>query len=119
MALGVGEGARLHQQRLEPDEHLPRHDLEPALGLVRRVERIHGIAQRLDASESLGPDQPRRVEAQGSQVVLCRLDRLQEGHHQLLDRRDDLAFPPPSPSSSSSPRAYCASASRRLLSMPL
>ena len=62
--LGVGEGARLHQQRLEADEDLPRHDLEAALGLVGRVERVHGVAQGLDAGEPRRAEQPGRVEAQ-------------------------------------------------------
>ena len=51
VALGVGEYARLHQQRLETDEHLARHDLKAALCVVGGVDRIHRVTQRLDKSE--------------------------------------------------------------------
>ena len=61
--VGIGEGTRLHQQGLEPYEHLPCHDFEAPLGLIRCVERVHGVAQGLDAVEALGRDQPHRAEA--------------------------------------------------------
>ena len=47
MSFSVDERARLHEERLEAREHLPRHDLEPALRFIRAVERIHGVPQRL------------------------------------------------------------------------
>lgn len=54
VALCIGKGARLHQQRLESDKHLASHDLEPASRLVRRVERVHGIPQGFYAIEPGG-----------------------------------------------------------------
>ena len=87
----VGKGARLHQQRLEADEHLSRHDLEPALCFIGGVERIHGIPQCLDPVEAGRALKPDRVEAEGPQVVLGGLDRLEQRRHQFLDRGHDGA----------------------------
>ena len=117
VALGVGEGARLHQQRLEADEHLPRHDLEPALRLVRGVERVHGISQRLDpvkpwSRHGAVPDRtPSPCRCFSAASMACT--------RAATSSSMGATMPPPPPPSSSSPRAYCASASRRLLSMPL
>ena len=102
---------------LKRDEDLPGHDLEAALGLVGGVERVHGVAQGLDAVEARRADQARRVEAEPEQMLLRRLDGLEQGRHQFLDGGHDVARRRRRPSSS--PRAYWASASRRLLSMPL
>ncbi len=120
VAFGIDEDSRLPQQGLEPREYLPRHDLEPAFGLVGRAERIHGIAHSLDASRtpwprsavpgrsprlacgSLSPQSPPRVPAP------------------TLRWAPTIPRPPSPPSPSSfSPRAYCASAALRLLSIPL
>ena len=89
VALGIGQRARLHQQRLEADEHLPRHDLEAALGLVRGVERVHRVAQGFDAVKPGRTVKPGRVEAESEQVLLRRFDGLEQRRNQFLDRRHD------------------------------
>ena len=77
--LGIGQSARLHQQRLEADEHLPRHDLEAALGFVRGVDARPprragprcGRTRSRRAAGSASKPSPRRC-------VLGRLDGLEQ-----------------------------------------
>ena len=93
MALGIGQRARFHQQRLEADEHLPSHNLEAALGLIRGVESIHCVTQGLDTVKPGRAVQPGRMEAKPEQVLLRRFDGLEQARYQFLDRRDDAAGP--------------------------
>ena len=92
VALRVGEGARLHQQRLEADEHLPRHDLEAAFGLIRGVERVHRVAQGLDAVKPLAATVSRAgIEAQARAGASPPPRWPGAAPHQFLDRRHDVA----------------------------
>jgi hypothetical protein len=65
--LGVGLGARLNEQRLEPDKDLPRHDFEAPLGLVARIDRIHSIGEALDPGKSLRAKQRCRIEPKAAE----------------------------------------------------
>ena len=90
MPLGIGERRRLHQQRLEADEHLPRQDLEPSLGFVARIDSVDRIGDALDASEAVGADQGHGVEPEVAQMRLGLLDGLQQRLDPFFDRRDDF-----------------------------
>jgi hypothetical protein len=47
-------------------------------GLVRRVQRVHGVAQGLDSIETRRALEPAHIETQPKKVAFGRLDRLDE-----------------------------------------
>jgi hypothetical protein len=70
VTLGVGVRRRLHDQRFEADENLPRQNLEPAPALVTRVDDgVSTVGDGFDACEAFGTAQTRRVEAQCRKAV--------------------------------------------------
>ena len=89
VALGVGERARLHQQRLEAVKTCRAMISKRRLASSRRVQRVHGVAQRLDAGETLrragGPGR-----SPGPSGASPPLRWPEAGPHQFLDGRDDL-----------------------------
>ena len=70
-------------------------------------------------SEAFRPDEAGRVEAESFQVIFGGFEGLKEGRQIIFDGSYDIAAVTATGSPVSSPRAYCARASRRLLSMPL
>lgn len=89
MAFRIRKCTRLHQEGLEADEHLPRHDLEPVLRLIRLVERVHRIPQSFDPRESSCAAETVRIESQTFEVCLSRLNGLEEHSHQFLNGSHD------------------------------
>src|SRR5207237_2250992 len=66
VAFGIGEGTRLHEQRLESREHLAGHDLETAFRLVGGVDGIDRVTQGTDAIKAPGSMQPCRIKTQNA-----------------------------------------------------
>ena len=72
------QGGGLHEEGLEPREHLASHYLEAAFGFVGGVERVGGVGQGLDAGEAFRTGEACRVKAEALEVVLGCFDSLEE-----------------------------------------